>query len=92
MKANNSYPLYPVDSHKSFYGKCYVELAEEDGAVVTYLVSYATRVLKRLSDGTIIRLWDGWSATTQRHVNSFLYHIGRPELCGKSNWYKIPTE
>lgn len=50
------YELTPTDSRKSFYGKCYVEVAE-DGTETLY--------------GTLKRLWFGWSATTGRHIATF---------------------
>lgn len=62
------YELTPTDSRKSFYGKCYVEVAE-DGTETLY--SYHTPIIKRLIDGTLKRLWFGWSATTGRHIAAF---------------------
>lgn len=40
------YELTPTDSRKSFYGKCYVEVAE-DGTETLY--SYNTPIIKRLT-------------------------------------------
>lgn len=83
----NYYELLPADSHKSFYGKCKVL----DFMGEKILKSYKTEVLKVDRSGRLVRLWDGWSVTTQRHVNAFLIHIGRPDLQGKANWHEIPT-
>ena len=62
------YELAPCDSRKSFYGKAKVYLTE-DGE--KWLKSYDTFVLKQDSNGKWIRLWDGWSATTGRHISAF---------------------
>ena len=60
--------LAPVDSHKSFYGKAVIEL-NDDGSEV--LLSYNTRIIKKNTDGSLTRLWSGWSATTGRHIAAF---------------------
>lgn len=77
-----TYNLIPNDSHKSFYGKAVVTVYD-DGTEV--LRSYATDVMRRNADGTLARLWGGWSATTGRHVRAF---------CGlnKAEWDKLPVE
>lgn len=62
-----AYELTPTDSRKSFYGKARVII--ENGAETLY--SYNTAIIRRLSDGSLIRLWDGWSATTGRHISAF---------------------
>lgn len=62
------YNLIPNDSHKSFYGKAKV-LVDDDGTET--LVSYWTPVLRKMPDGSLQRLWGGWSATTGRHIKAF---------------------
>lgn len=62
------YELRPVDGKKSFYGKALVYL-DADGSETLY--SYGTRILTRWPDGTLEKLWDGWTATTGRHINAF---------------------
>ena len=62
------FELSPTDCRKSFYNKAHVEVAD-DGTQTLW--SYTTKVAKRLPSGEIIRLWDGWSATTGRHINAF---------------------
>lgn len=62
------YELTPTDSRKSFYGKCHVKV--DDNRVET-LYSYDTPVLRKYPDGKIVRLWNGWSATTGRHVAAY---------------------
>ena len=60
--------LIPTNGRKSFYGKAKV-LQYEDGTEV--LLSYNTEVMKRNPDGSFVRLWDGWSATTGAHIRAF---------------------
>lgn len=67
MTSIKVYELQPKDSHKSFYKKAFVIYA--DG--VEYLQSYNTIVAVKTDDGTIHRTWDGYSATTQRHIKAF---------------------
>lgn len=64
------YELIPCDgqNQKSFYGKAIVEV-EEDGSETLY--SYNTPIIKRLSDGELKRLYDGWTLTTGRHIKAF---------------------
>lgn len=67
------YELSPADYRKSFYGKARV-IEKDNGEKV--LQSYCTDVCKVTSDGRFVRLWSGYSATTMRHVNSFLSLVG----------------
>ena len=60
--------LHPVDGRKSFYGKAWVK-EYADGTQV--LRSYETDVMRRNPDGTLVRLWWNWSATTGRHIFAF---------------------
>lgn len=76
-------PCY--DSHKSFYGKAKVE----DLGKEKILYSYDTLVASIIGD-TFIRLWSGYSATTMRHVNSFLEHYGY-HVGGKRFWDMCPV-
>lgn len=64
----DSFELNPVTSQKSFYGKAIV-YCFADGSRL--LRSYDTPVAYMAADGTISRLWGGWSATTGKHVASF---------------------
>lgn len=73
--------LLPTNGRKSFYGKA--KIREENGEQI--LVSYTTDVCKIDNDGNFIRLWDGYSATTMNHVNSFLSYVGISER-GKKFW------
>lgn len=76
-------PCY--DSHKSFYGKAKVEERGEEKILHSYGTPVAT-----ISGGSFTRLWWGYSATTMRHVNSFLEHYGFREG-GKAFWDACPV-
>lgn len=62
------YELTPTDGRKSFYSKAIVEIAD-DGTETLY--SYDTPIIKRTNAGELVKLWDGWSATTGRHIAAF---------------------
>lgn len=62
------YELCTTDGRKSFYGKARV-LIDDDGAETLY--SYNTPIIKRLVSGELVKLWDGWTATTGRHIYAF---------------------
>lgn len=62
------YELKPVTRQKSFYGKAKVIILD-DGTQL--LKSYETIVLKRKPDGELVRTWQGWSATTGKHIAAF---------------------
>lgn len=62
------YELTPTDGRKSFYGKAIVQI-EENGTET--LLSYGTPIIKRLVSGELVKLWDGWTVTTGRHIRAF---------------------
>lgn len=62
------YELVPTDGRKSFYGKALVEIAQ-DGTETLY--SYNTPIIKRTPAGNLVKVWDGWTATTGRHIKAF---------------------
>ena len=62
------YELTPNSKQKSFYGKAIVQ-AEEDGSETLY--SYRTPIIKRTASSELVKLWDGWAATTGKHIKSF---------------------
>lgn len=82
------YELPCLDGHKSFYGKARV-MECTNGE--TLLQSYDTIVCKLDADGNFVRLWSGYSATTQRHINSFLQLNRLDEFQGKATWDKMPV-
>ena len=62
------YELKPTDGRKSFYGKAVV-MVEDNGTETLY--SYNTPIIKRLVSGELVKIWDGWTATTGRHIKAF---------------------
>lgn len=62
------YELIPTDGRKSFYGKAVV-VVEDNGTETLY--SYGTPIVKRLVSGELVEMWDGWTATTGRHIKAF---------------------
>lgn len=64
----SKYELKPTDDRKSFYGKAVV-MVEDNGTETLY--SYNTPIIKRLVSGELVKLWDGWTATTGRHIKAF---------------------
>ena len=77
------YDLPCMDNRKSFYGKAKV-IEHDDGT--KELLSYDTIVCKLNPGAEFVRLWCGYSATTQRHVNSFLRFFGCGNYGGKAFW------
>lgn len=75
------------DTHKSFYGKAKLVFTKNE----VFLCSYNTLVCKIDKHGIFVRLWNGYSATTMRHVNSFLhtFHISGG---GKKWWDAQPCQ
>ena len=78
--------LNPIDGKKSFYGKAVV--IEDDNGVIK-LRSYNT-IVARIINGKLERLWSGYSATTMRHINSFISFYGI-EGGGKKWWTSLPV-
>lgn len=66
------YALQPTNNRKSFYGKA--QVIEQDNGDIE-LQSYDT-IVARIRNGNFERLWDGYSATTMNHINSFLDTFG----------------
>ena len=62
------YELIPTNGQKSFNGKAKV-IIEDDGSETLY--SYNTPIIKRLADGGLIKLYDGWTQTTGKHIKAF---------------------
>ena len=82
------YELPCLDGHKSFHGKARVKECTNGEKL---LQSYDTIVCKLDAAGNFVRLWSGYSTTTQRHINSFLQLNGLDEFQGKANWDKMPV-
>lgn len=71
-------------SQKSFYGKAKMCLHNDE----MLLKSYDTIVCKLDAKGHFIRLWDGYSATTMKHINSFRVACFLPKI-SKKEWEKM---
>ena len=82
------YDLICYDNRKSFYGKAQVIETHEG----RYLKSYDTIVCFLSFGGTFKKLWSGYSMTTMRHINSFMYYVGWTEYGGKKWWDSLETE
>jgi len=65
-----TFDLMPYDSRKSFYGKAKILENIETGDV--FLQSYDT-IVCGIVNGHFEKYWPGYSATTMRHINSFIY-------------------
>ena len=98
--------VYELDSihtsQKSFYGKAKVVVTECSNDVFYALYSYDTLVLSvDVNVSGLIcarKLWDGYSATTLRHVNELLMQLDFPKLSARAwramvagEWY-LPEE
>ena len=80
--------LRPVDGRKSFYGKAVAMYHEPTNCWM--LKSYDTIVCSyRLDSNRFTRLWSDYSATTMRHIDSFLVFMGHKPK-GKSWWTSLP--
>lgn len=62
------YYLMPTDGRKSFYNKAVIQI-NDDGSETLY--SYETPIVTRTATGQLVKLWDGWTATTGRHIAAF---------------------
>ena len=71
-------------NQKSYYGKA--KVCSVMGRV--FLKSYDTTVAMITEDGHFIRMWDGYSPTTARHINSFRVMFGLNPI-RKAEWDKM---
>ena len=83
------YELIPAgyDRAKSFYGKA--KVIETDSE--TLLQSYNIIVCGIDKSGEFVRMWDGYSVTTMRHINAFIKMFGIPGG-GKKWWDALPVK
>ena len=72
---------------KSYYGKAQV-IYNDDGSVS--LKSYDT-IVCMIKDDNFVKLWDGYSATTMKHINDFRMMFNLPTL-NKKGWDKLSEE
>ena len=71
---------------KSYYKKANI-YTDSNGNTV--LRSYNTDVAMIDKNGNFLRLWNGWSVTTAKHVNDFRTQNGLPML-SKKEWLQLP--
>jgi hypothetical protein len=78
--------LYPHDSRKSYYEKAH--LLVDDKNHITYLKSYETKVAHHHHITGKTKVYGWYSATTARHINSFLHLFGEETSTKKEmeNW------
>lgn len=90
MNVKHIFELPCHDSRKSFYGKAHII---EDSNGNAYLKSYDTIVCYIDASGHLHRLWEGYSMTTQRHIDSFIleYRLN-PKYRGKKAWELMEVE
>ena len=73
---------------KSYYGKA--KTRQEGDEII--LKSYNTDVLAiDTVNACFRRLWNGWSATTMKHINVFLMAHGFAKM-NKAIWLSLPCE
>lgn len=75
----------------SFYRKAHVICHFTGGYT---LKSYDTLVARIDDDGVFTRLWDGWSATTARHIDAFRQRygdslMGSDTAISKAEWLEM---
>lgn len=87
MKNNAWTELVPhLTNCKSFYGKAHVSDVYENGTHVGKLLkSYDTVVAYVADDGTVRRIWSGYSATTMRHIKEFVWQFAG-QIMNKKEW------
>ena len=69
---------------KMFYKKA--ALIENKGRV--FLQSYDT-IVACVDKGKLLKLWDGYSTTTARHIDAFCYSFGVKPV-SKKDWENMP--
>lgn len=77
-------PIYI--NYSSFYGKAAIEIQND----ILTLYSYDVRICK-IANGKFYRLFDGYTATTMRHINEFRMQNGLQKL-SKKEWLKLEVE
>ena len=76
-------------NQKSYYGKAKtLACVDEAGEVVVYLLSYDA-VVAMVRNGKFYRLWQSWSATSAKHINSFRAAFRFPKI-SKKDWLNLP--
>lgn len=74
------------DSRKSFYNKAVVKIENNKKT----LYSYNTKICS-IVDNVFHKYWNGYSATTMRHISEFRLQNGLPAM-GKKEWENLEVE
>ena len=87
--------LTPIfDSAKSFYRKAFVSYDMDNYTWILH--SYETPVCSieyRRYGWKFRRIWNGYSATTMRHINEFVKQFGRRDkTISKAEWLSLPVK
>lgn len=97
-----SFELEPMGNNrvKSHYGRAYIR--KYDDSDIYSLISYGTEVAAgkmatKDSEGVVFRIYDrmfewcmnGWSATTAKHIESFVAFLGARSY-SKKEWVALP--
>ena len=77
--------IYGKNRTGSYYGKAHI-IREGQG---TFLQSYST-IVCGLVNGKVEKYWNGYSATTARHIHDFLLQNGFSGI-NKKEWEKLET-
>lgn len=83
--------LPPINvRQKSFYGKARI-LKYHNGKTVS-LQSYNTVICQINDNAFFVKLWSGYSATTLRHINSFLALFDSDIKLSKRQWERLEVD
>lgn len=85
MMTINKFALMPASGQKSFYNKAVVTVTDAG----VFLRSYDT-VVAAVINGAPVRLWNGYSVTTLKHVNAFFTAYKLPTV-SKKEWSAMPV-
>lgn len=75
----------PAFNQKSYYGKAKVITTEK----ARYLLSYDTIICRLSFGGEFRKLWEGWSATTAKHINDFMRFTRFGRGFSKKEWLAL---
>ena len=86
---NKTFDLPCMDTRASFYGKARVVDSGVEATLYSYNVPVGVIRENVCGQRGFVRLWNGYSQATLRHVNSFLKLYGECEIT-KKEWDKLP--
>ena len=75
----------PSTKQKSYYGKAKIIRTNK----ARYLLSYDTIICRLSFGGEFRKLWDGWSATTAKHINDFMKFTKFGRGFTKKEWLNL---